>query len=384
MSKFETLDEIKHRVSKEELYDYYVINAHNQNDTRCHFGISRPKFVELLKLYDIKKTPEQILATGKNTNIKRHGTENYNNREKYFDTLTNKYGSIKDAYSSFYENSKITKFEKYGNPGYTNRDKAKQTLFEKTGYYYPHQSKESIEKASNTYLEKTGYANPSFNPEVKHKISQKLKNKSTEEKEIIKKKKQLFWENLSEEQKCFIHESRSKNAKKFHLNLSDEKKTIRNKKLSIYRKQVWANMTEEEKLNFKKVRINSMRERGTFNSSKLEEKIFSYLFNKYPDVIRQYSDERYPFNCDFYVPSKDLFIELNQHWTHGNMPYDPENKECQEKLNIWKSKSKYSNYYKNAIYTWTNLDVRKLNYFINNKLNYKIIYDVKKFNLEEL
>lgn len=47
------------------------------------------------------------------------------------------------------------------------------------------------------------------------------------------------------------------------------------------------------------------------------------------NVIPQYQDERYrnpktgrKFNCDFYIPSEDLFIELNYHWTHGKHPFN--------------------------------------------------------------
>ena len=32
--------------------------------------------------------------------------------------------------------------------------------------------------------------------------------------------------------------------------------------------------------------------------------------------------DRYPFACDFYISSLDLFIECNYHWTHGGKPYE--------------------------------------------------------------
>ena len=127
-----------------------------------------------------------------------------------------------------------------------------------------------------------------------------------------------------------------------------------------------------------------MRERGTFNSSGVEDRIFELLIDKFGEVIRQYRDERYPFNCDFYIPSKDLFIELNAHWTHGGMPYDPNNEVCKEQLRRWEEKSKNSKYYKNAIYAWTNLDVRKQKCAKENELNYKVIYNIKNFNIEEI
>ena len=47
-----------------------------------------------------------------------------------------------------------------------------------------------------------------------------------------------------------------------------------------------------------------------------------FLKERYPDVITQYKDDRYPFACDFYIPSLDLFIECNYHWTHGGKPYE--------------------------------------------------------------
>ena len=39
------------------------------------------------------------------------------------------------------------------------------------------------------------------------------------------------------------------------------------------------------------------------------------------DVKTEYKEERYPYHCDVYIPSKDLFIELNLFFTHGGHPY---------------------------------------------------------------
>ena len=116
---------------------------------------------------------------------------------------------------------------------------------------------------------------------------------------------------------------------------------------------------------------------GKNKDTKAEKEYYNYLLTLYDesDIIRQYYDkERYPFKCDFYIKSKDLFIEVHGNWTHGGMPYIKGNEICENQLNEWIEKSKNSNYYKNAIYTWTDLDVRKLNTFKSNKLNYEIIY----------
>jgi len=74
--------------------------------------------------------------------------------------------------------------------------------------------------------------------------------------------------------------------------------------------------------------------------------------------------------CDFYIPSKDLFIELQLSWTHGSKPFVENNIDCQNQLNIWRQKSLTSDYYKNAIETWTIRDVKKRNIAKQNKLNY--------------
>lgn len=138
--------------------------------------------------------------------------------------------------------------------------------------------------------------------------------------------------------------------------------------------------TEEDKKKWKQKEYETKKRNNSFNSSKTEEKFYKDLCIKYGtnNVIRQYRDVRYPFSCDFYIPSKDLFIELNAHWTHGGKPFDPNDLSCIKQLNLWKVKlSKGLKFYKSAIYTWTNLDCRKLKIAKENNLNYEVIYNVK-------
>ena len=76
---------------------------------------------------------------------------------------------------------------------------------------------------------------------------------------------------------------------------------------------------------------------------------------------RQYRDKiRYPFRCDFYIPSEDLFIEANLHWTHGGRPFREDDPECLTQLLDWQRKAATSKFYENAIQTWTVRDVLKL------------------------
>ena len=116
--------------------------------------------------------------------------------------------------------------------------------------------------------------------------------------------------------------------------------------------------------------IKTKQVNNTFNTSKPEDKLYQLLLSKYLDVKRQYSDPRYPYMCDFYIPSKDLFIEYQGSWTHGGRPFITNDASCQEQLNTWKQKASISDYYKNAIETWTKRDVMKRQTAEKNQLNY--------------
>ena len=118
------------------------------------------------------------------------------------------------------------------------------------------------------------------------------------------------------------------------------------------------------------------KKNNSFNKSKLEECWYNYLCSLFPKEVihRQYKDDRYPFNCDFYIESEDLFIEINGHWTHGNHPFDPNDAKDVEKLKMWEEKSSNHKFYKIAIYVWTELDVLKYKTAVDNKLNYRRYY----------
>lgn len=109
-------------------------------------------------------------------------------------------------------------------------------------------------------------------------------------------------------------------------------------------------------------------------SSKVEIDFYKYLINTFgfENVDPQHYDDQYPYSCDFFIPGLNLYIEIQGSWTHGKHPFNPDNKKDNEKLNYWKSKD--NEYYNNAIYTWTDLDVRKRQCARDNHLNYLEIF----------
>lgn len=207
---------------------------------------------------------------------------------------------------------KQTKLERYGNENYNNTEKFKQTCLERYGCNAPSQNIEIRKRQIKTATERYGSV---FN---KQQVSK-----------TIKLRYGVDW-----------------------FTQSDAFKSKTNTKDSLEKQ------------------YNTKRKNNSFNSSKIEVECLKLLKDKFNDIIYQYyDDKRYPFNCDFYIPSLDIFIELNCSWTHGGHPYNSNSKD-KETLLKWQEKSKTSKFYENAIYTWTVRDVKKRQVAKDNKLNY--------------
>ena len=145
-------------------------------------------------------------------------------------------------------------------------------------------------------------------------------------------------------------------------------------KLSKYRQE--NPFTEQQLEKMKTNIINTKKKNKSFNSSKPEEEYYQYLLTIYEkdDIIRQYCSKEYPFNCDFYIISLDLYIECNYGWFHGKKPFNPEDPKDLVEYERRLTKSKESKYHKYALSIWTEKDPLKLKTFRDNNLNFMIIY----------
>ena len=130
----------------------------------------------------------------------------------------------------------------------------------------------------------------------------------------------------------------------------------------------------------------TFKKNNTYNKSKDEDICFELLKQKYSDCIRQYKSELYPFNCDFYIPSLDLYIEYNGSHYHHYHPFNENNEYDLNELNNLKEKANNSNAHKNGkksqydniIYTWTILDLKKRNIAQQNNLNYIEFWNINE------
>ena len=210
-------------------------------------------------------------------------------------------------------------------------DKIAQTNLEKYGSISPFGNREIQEKAAKTILKKYGVDHPTRSKEIREKIQQTCKEKYGSITPFGNK------------------EIQKKIASQYSLG------------------------TPQQKCNETKHKNNS------FNTSEDEEQIYKLLIEKFgPDnIIRQYKSELYPYPCDFYIKSLDLYIEYQGSWVHGQQAYDPSNTIHQKLLEKWKSKeTEYFNY---AIKIWSQRDPEKRKIAKENNLNWK-----EFFNLEEL
>ena len=125
---------------------------------------------------------------------------------------------------------------------------------------------------------------------------------------------------------------------------------------------------------------------NTLNVSKVENRVYKKILEKYPNTIQSYFSDEYPFTCDFYIPELNLYIEYNGFVTHCGHFFDDSNENDLRQLEELKyleenaKTQKSKNFYKNVIYTWTILDKKKLDTANNNRLNYVVFWNEKEAN----
>lgn len=121
--------------------------------------------------------------------------------------------------------------------------------------------------------------------------------------------------------------------------------------------------------------LDVKRANGTWSDSNPERHLRGVLIDHFgaDDVECQYrEDERYPWACDFYIKSRDLFIELNGTWTHQDHWFDPESADDLAVVENWKDKG--TPFYLNAIKNWTERDVAKRESARKHRLNYAVFW----------
>ena len=147
---------------------------------------------------------------------------------------------------------------------------------------------------------------------------------------------------------------------------------------TVYNKYGVKNVSMLDKV--KEAKVETTKRNNTFSSSKPEETINKLLLEKFVYVIRQYQSESYPFACDFYIPSEDLYIEYQGSWCHGGEPYNSLKEDHQIKVKHWMDRGNAGHpRYFDSIKTWTIKDPLKRKTAKDNKLNWLEFFNLKDF-----
>lgn len=122
--------------------------------------------------------------------------------------------------------------------------------------------------------------------------------------------------------------------------------------------------------------LAARRRNGTVNSSAVELELGRFLVSIFgaDDVQDQYRDSRYPFYCDFYIRSRDLFIELNGTWGHGGHWFDGDYAFDIERVELWRSRAEKRRSYASALSVWQERDVMKRRAAADAGLNYLVFW----------
>ncbi len=294
---------------------------------------------------------------------------------------------------------KETKLKRYGDENYCNRKKFKETCIERYGVEAPQQNKEIHDKSIDTCLKKYGVDNISKIDSTIDKIKRTKYERYGEENFVNPDKAKITFierygvENymLTEEfdsiRKSEVVNNKRKEStyKKYgdscYFKSDDFKKKRSEHNYRKYGVEFYS-QTDEYKEKSRNTRIKN----STFNSSSVEEKLKKYLNDNGINFISQYKSDLYPYNCDFYFPDKDLYLEIQGMWTHGGHPFNDSDCDDIKKLNIWISKN--NKFYNNAVRVWSITDVEKRNTAMKNGLNFLEIFthdfDEVKLKINEI
>ena len=176
---------------------------------------------------------------------------------------------------------------------------------------------------------------------------------------------------------------------------SSEKELARSKKFSESwfakpleeRKQIMHKCHERSNTEEAILKANITRNKHqSHTKSKAEDNFYSKLLFQFKeeDIVRHYVDViKYPFECDFYIKSKDLYIEYQGHQTHGDEPFDLTNLNHTQKLVEYEQKGV-------DMSTWTMRDPKKLKVATTSGIKLLLVYPknnfylLKEYKLEKL
>jgi len=316
-------------------------------------------------------------------------------QEKSRKTFQIKYNSNTFAGTKlFKEKSKLTKLERYNDENYNNSKQANKTKYER---YENHAYNKN--KFEQSMLEIYGVTHHWKDKNVRKQIINTMLNNIDENglNSIQRRKLKIEQTNLEKYGvKCSFSSKdpeingRASIKRKYGVESFWSSQQFKD----LYKDEEYKNKVQEKAIQTRLhdidenglnsyqrsaiKRFETMKKNNSFNTSQPEEECYQLLLKKFSkdDIERQYKSQSYPFHCDFYIKSLDLYIEYHGTWTHQFKPFKHSVEDLQKLKEL---QNKNTKYYNTSIEIWTKIDPLKLQTFKKNKLNFKIFYNIEQF-----
>lgn len=389
----------KYNISKSELFQLYILENKRVKEVAKHFNCSYHTILFYIRKYNIKKDRKSVGKLIGDTLEERTGyrtpIQNLETRIKIENTNLKKTGYAYNLQNpKCHELAKQTSIKRYGvdNPAKSKQvqEKIEKTNLERYGVKNVLQNKEIRNKCKNTLREKTGYEYATQNPETRKKVEQTCLKKygvknASQNKEIKEKSKRVNLEHYGIEipmqLDVFKEKVKVTKLERYGDENYNNKEKIKQTSLERYG---YENPMQDPRI-IEKVWATK-KARGNTNTSKSEDKIAEIIRKSYPDMLRNHSTNLYPFACDFYIPSQDLYIEYQGHQSHNKEPYDASNPEHQQIIEMWRARAeqkraegkKYTQY-DTYISIWTQRDPKKRQVAAENHLNWHEFFTFDAF-----
>lgn len=387
-------------IDSQELFEVYITNNNSRKATAVYFNTTEAVISRSLSAHGIKKDPKQRYENYKKTNLEKYGVENIFEKADYIKQCTKKKLGVSNSskLSATIKKRQQTCLDKYGTKTASEsaeiKTKTLKTMQERFGGNAPICSKEIKDKIRKTNLKKYGVEFVGSTKQVKQKRKETCLEKygansymATED--FREKTKETLLEKYGVENVGLSEELQDKAKQtvleRYGVDNVFADKNVQEKIKDTMVERYGCEHPIQNKEIYQKIR-KTLKKNNNFKESKEETFIYETLLKKFPDTIRQYYEERYPFNCDFYIPELDLFIEYQGYQGHGGHPYDPNSSEDINKVILWEQKAqevrqrgKIKNQYSGYIQVWTVKDVEKRAYAKQNKLNWLEFFSVDEF-----
>ena len=349
-------------ITKEELEELYIIQNLSATEVKKILNISQSRFNNLCKKFNIRKSKESILHLKRKTWSQHTHKRDLITKEELEELYIIQNKSIDEVkvILNISNNGVLYLLDKYN----LHKDKEiiKENIVNKNKELYatgiPQQ------KFKETCLEKYGVPYPSQNKEINDKIKAKWSTGEVQEKVRQTSIERYGVENYTQTQE-YKDKSRQTCLEKYgveNYTQTQEYKDRMKAQYDIIRDRVY----------------QTQKENGTLlaHHSKQEEQIYKLLIEKFgsDNIIRQYKSQLYPFKCDFYIKSLDLYIEFQGSWCHGKVPFDSGNEIHQKLIKRWENRG--TDYFLHAIKTWTISDPLKRKTAKENNLNWKEFFTI--------